>query len=166
MSCCSKISEILAKVMKALGPILTIALVAFAAFCAFAGPWFIPALEGFLGFLPSAMIGLQATTWAYMALGAAVLVDSFTGGEVLGSIANGIGKVAGKVIAGVVGGVGVGIFGTGGFSTLFLYGSLGLLAYFLLTSDSKDEKKPEPPPVSPPPPPPPEPTGSGTMRFT
>lgn len=139
MSCCSKISEILSKVLKALGPILVIALLAFAAFALFAGPWFIPALEGFMTFLPSAMIGLEATTWAYMALGAAVLVDSLTGGEVIGSIAAGIGKVAGSVIAGVAGGLGTGLFGEGGFSKVLVYAGLGVLAYFLLSKDRDED---------------------------
>lgn len=140
MSCCNKITDILKGILKAIGPILTIALLAFAAYMIiFEGPLFMSALQGFVGILPEAILGLEAATYGYIALGAAVIVDASTGGEMIGSIVTGVAKVAGKIIAGVAGGVATGLFGPGGLSNLLLYGSLGLLAYWFIVKRKDDE---------------------------
>lgn len=131
--------DVLKKVLKALGPILTIALLAFAAYMLiFGGPLFMTAIQGFAGILPEVIVGMEAATWGYIALGAAVVIDLATGGEMIGSIVEGVGKVAGKIIAGAAAGLGVGLFGDGGFGKVAVYAGLGFLLYLFLTRE-KDE---------------------------
>lgn len=105
MSCCSKIGEILKSIVKALAPILAVALIAFAVYAIWVvGPAALGSVPA-LSWMPTAILGLSGTTAGYIALGAALLVDSDTVADIGGAIAGGVGQVAGAVIAGVGGGL-------------------------------------------------------------
>lgn len=136
MSCCSKIGDILRQIVDALGPILTIALLCVAAyFLIFAAPEALTALSGFT-WLPTSLttLSLQASTWGYLALGAAVVLDPATAAEIVGSVASGVGTIAGTVVTSVVGGVVSGLFGTS-TSNLLLIGLAGYLLYAYFTRE-------------------------------
>lgn len=130
MSCCKSIGEALKKVLKAIAPILAIALIAFAAYAYFVvGAQALGSVAA-LSWMPAGMAALSGTTAAYIALGASVLLDPSAAGEVIGDVGEGIGTVITKVI----GGVAEGMFG--GNFLLFAIGGLALW-WFL----SKDDEK-------------------------
>lgn len=142
MSCCGKIAAVLKKVLDALGPILAVALVCFAAYLlVFATPGFIVAMEGFVS-LPAFLTGLEATTWAYIALGTAVIISPETVTEIASEAGQFVGKavsnIAGAVVAGAAGGV-TGFF-SDGLGQGLLYAGLAYLAYVFFFKDD-DEKE-------------------------
>lgn len=141
MSCCGKIGEALKKVFKVLKPLLAVALVAFAGYLL----WLVPAgatlgsvLAG-VSWLPAALTTstITATTAAYIALGAAVVIDSEGLGAAAGSVAKGVGTVAGKVLAGAAAGVAAGV--SGGNNWL-LYAALAAAAWYFLFRDEEDKE--------------------------
>lgn len=135
---CGKIGELLKKVVNALGPILAIALLAFAAYAIWiVGPAALSSV-GWLSWMPASVLAISGTTAGYIALGASLLLDSDAVGEVVGTIAKKAGEVAGSVAAGLAGGVVSGLTG-GDFLT---YAVLGFAAWwFLFRDDSEDESK-------------------------
>lgn len=143
MSCCSKIGDIIKKVINALKPILVVALLCVAAyFLILSPPGALALFEGFT-FLPAFVtsLSLQASTWGYLALGAAVMVDPNAVGEIAGNAAEAVGEVAGTVIAGVAGGVASGLFdGSNGW----FFAAIGaFLVYKLFIAKDDDKKKKE-----------------------
>lgn len=146
MSCCSKIADILKKVLSALGPILAIALVCLAAyFFIWAGPGFITAMEGYLS-LPSFLVGLEPTTWGYIALGMAVVASP----ETITQVATSAGKFVGKVVSNVAGAILAGVAGgasgffSGGLGQGILFAGLAYLGYKFFIAERKEESR-EPP---------------------
>lgn len=140
MSCCAKILDVLKEVLSSLGPILAIALICFAAYLlVFASPGFVAAMEGFIS-LPAFLTGLEASTWAYIAAGAAVVVSPETVTDMASGVGHAVGKVvsnvAGAIIAGAVGGAS-GFF-SGGLGQGLLWAGAAYLAYVFLVKD-KDE---------------------------
>lgn len=135
---CGKIGELLKKVVNALGPILAIALLAFAAYAIWVvGPAALSSV-GWLSWMPASVLAISGTTAGYIALGASLLLDSDAVGEVVGTIVGNAGEVAGRVITGLVGGVVSGLTG-GSFLT---YALLGFAAWwFLFRDDDKNEPK-------------------------
>lgn len=141
MSCCSKLGDIIKKVINALKPILVVALLCVAAYFLILAPAGSVALfEGFT-FLPTfaTSLSLQASTWGYLALGAAVMVDPNAVGEIAGNAAEAVGKVAGTVAAGVAGGVATGLFGG---SNGWFFAAIGaFLLYKLFIAKDGDEEE-------------------------
>lgn len=144
MSCCSKIGALLKKVLDALGPILTIALLCFSAYLlivsAGTGAGLIASMEGYLA-LPAALVGLSPTTWAFVAIGMAVVISPTT----VGAIASGAGEVVGKVTSGVLsaaskflGGALGGLASGGG--GLLTFGLISVGLYFLFGKKGNDEE--------------------------
>lgn len=142
MACCSKIGEFLKKIVNALRPLLAVVLLCTAAYFAFfAGPGMIAALEGFT-FLPAFITAATApaSVWAYAALGAAILIDGKTVGELAGSVASTVGEIAGGVATSVATGVLGGL--VGGSTSVTTWLALAALAYFFIFSDSaKDNRR-------------------------
>lgn len=146
MSCCSKIAEMLKKVLSSLGPILAIALLCFAAYLLVvssgAAASLIAAMEGFVG-LPTFLVGLEATTWAYIAIGLAVVVSPETVTDLASNAGSFVGKtvgnIAGAVAAGVVGGA-TG-FASGGLGSVVLYAALGWGAWMLFKQKKEHDKE-------------------------
>lgn len=111
--CCSKIGQILKKIIQAIKPILQVVLLAAAVyFTWFVAPGSITALNGFT-WLPTFFTTMTAanTTWAYAALGMALIIDPENIVEAVGSAAGAVGEAAGAVIAGVSSGLSNGLFG-------------------------------------------------------
>lgn len=134
MSCCKSIGEALKKVLKAIAPILAIALLAFAAYAYFVVGAAQLGSVAALSWMPAGMAAISGTTAAYIALGASILLDPSTVGSVLGDVAEGVGTVIGDVIGGVAGGL---------FGGNFLLIALGGFAlWWLLTKDDKEEATP------------------------
>lgn len=145
MSCCSKIGDILRKVLDSLGPIISIALLCVAAyFLIFAGPGAIAALEGFT-FLPASLttLTLQASTWGYLALGAAVIIDPAFVAETAGTIAKSVGNIAGAVVSGLTGGLVSGLFGGDSFLPALVAGGL-IWFFFFRKKDNESDSSTEP----------------------
>ena len=142
MSCCSKIGEILKSIVKALAPILAVALLAFAVYAIWVvGPAVLGSVPA-LSWMPTALLGMSGTTAGYIALGAALLVDGDTIADIGGEIGEGIGGVAGAVIGGIGGGL---VSGFTSSSLLpWLIGGV-IFWYFWSRDDEKkeDEKKEE-----------------------
>lgn len=139
MGCCSQITDMLKSILSALGPIIAIALVCFAVYFIFlAGPGVLTALAEFT-WLPASLTGLtlEAATWGYLALGAAVIISPETVTAIAGTAAKVVGKVAGAVVAGVAGGLVAGATGMS-FTSLALWGIGGYLLFTLLTKDKKE----------------------------
>lgn len=133
---CGKIGELLKKVVNALGPILAIALLAFAAYAIWiVGPAALSSV-GWLSWMPASVLAISGTTAGYIALGASLLLDSDAVGEVVGDIAEGVGEVAGNVIAGLGGGIASGLAG-GNFLT---YALLGFAAWWFLFRDNREDE--------------------------
>lgn len=112
MSCCGKIGAVLKKILSKLKPILTVLLLAFAAYMLFfvAPGTMVTLFEGF-SWLPAWATTATATAsvWGYAALGLALVINPEGVSEVAGSIAGTIGSVAGSVISGAVGGAAAGL---------------------------------------------------------
>lgn len=143
MSCCSKIGEILKSIVKALKPILAVALLAFAAYAIWVvGPAALGSVPA-LSWMPAAVLGMSGTTAGYIALGAALIVDGDTIASIGGELAEGVGEVAGAVI----GGIGAGLVSSVTSSSLFpwLIGG-AILWYFWSRDDEKgdDGRKDDP----------------------
>lgn len=133
---CGKIGELLKKVVNALGPILAIALLAFAAYAIWiVGPAALSSV-GWLSWMPASVLAISGTTAGYIALGASLLLDSDAVGEVVGGIADGLGEVAGNVITGLTGGLLAGLTG-GNFLT---YALLGFAAWWLFFRDNREDE--------------------------
>lgn len=138
MSCCKSIGEALKKVLKAIAPILAVALIAFAAYSYFVvGAAKLGSIAA-LSWMPAGMAAVSGTTAAYIALGASILLDPSTVGSVLGDVAEGVGTVVGDVIGGVAEGVAGSLIG-GNFLLIALG---GLALWWLLTKDDKKEAEP------------------------
>lgn len=133
MSCCKSIGEALKKVLKAIAPILAIALIAFAAYAYFVVGAAQLGSVAALSWMPAGMAAISGTTAAYIALGASILLDPSTVGEVLGDVAEGVGSVIGDVIGGVAGGL---------FGGNFLLIALGGLALWWFLSKDDEEETP------------------------
>lgn len=146
MSCCNKLSDIIKKVISALKPILVVALLCVAAYFLILAPAGAVALfEGFT-FLPAFVtsVSLKASTWGYLALGAAVMVDPAAVGEVAGNVAESVGQIAGTVISAAAGGVASSLFG--GSSSWILAAAGAFLFYkFFLASDDDEKREAEAP---------------------
>lgn len=138
MSCCKSIGAALKKIVKAIAPILAVALLAFAAYSYFViGPAALGSVKA-LAWLPAGMAGLSGATAAYIALGASVVLDPSAAGDVLGGAAEAVGEVAGDVLGGLVTGI------TGGGSLLpLLLGGLAIW-WFFLRDKSEDKPVAEP----------------------
>lgn len=137
MSCCGKIGQVLKKLSKALKKVLVVVLVAFAAWAIFlAAPGTMLPLAKFT-WLPAWASGitLSAATWGYIALGAAILIDSSTVTELAGKIGQTIGKAASAVAAGVAGAAGGFFSGSGLVGIAVVVG----FWYFFLRNDKKEE---------------------------
>lgn len=135
---CKAIGAVLKKIVKALKPILAVALLAFAAYAFFVIAGSTLGSVAALSWMPAGAATLTGTTAAYIALGAAVLIDGSTVGSIVGSAAKGVGKVAGAVVSGVVGGALAGV--TGGNFWLYAIGGVALW-YFLSSDDDKKKKE-------------------------
>lgn len=150
MSCCSKLGNIIKKVINALKPILVVALLCVAAYFLILAPAGAVALfEGFT-FLPTFVtsLSLQASTWGYLALGAAVMVDPAAVGEIAGNAAKAVGEVAGTVVSAAAGGVAASLFGG---SSGWVFAAVGAFLFykFFLASDDDDEREAEPARIKP-----------------
>lgn len=135
MSCCGKIGDVLSSVLNAIKPLLTVALLCFAAYALL---WVAPGatiawLEG-ISWLPAAITGATASTLGYIALGATLLLDPEAVVDIAKGIASTVGKVAGAVVAGVTTGLLSGLSS----STLLGYAALALAAYFLFFKNKED----------------------------
>lgn len=141
MSCCGKLGEALKKIFNALKPLLAVALLCVSAYFLFLAPAgaTVGSVFGGLSWMPTAIAtsAVSASTAGYLALGAAVLVDSEGVSQLAGSVASTVGKVAGTVVAAAAGGLASGLFG--GNAALWIIGGLAL--YFLLKSDDEEEKE-------------------------
>lgn len=129
-------------ILDAIKPILTIALLCFAAYALIlAGPGVLPFLKG-IAWLPATVAGASATTLGYIALGAAIILDPDGVADVAGGVADTIGTVAGAVVSGAVGGLLTGV--TGG-SSLLGWAALAAAAWFIFfrKKDKDDERKKE-----------------------
>lgn len=141
MSCCSKLGDIIKKVINALKPILVVALLCVAAYFLILAPAGSVALFQGYTFLPTFVtsLSLQASTWGYLALGAAVMVDPSAVGEIAGNAAEAVGKVAGTVVAAAAGGVASGLFGG---SNGWFFAAIGaFLVYKLFIAKDDDEEE-------------------------
>lgn len=143
MSCCSKLKEIVKKILKAIKPLLTIALLAAAAYFLFFAPaGMLTPLSG-VSWLPAwaKTASASATTWGVAALGAALVINPDGVSDIMSNAANAVGTVAGKVAgglaAGVVGGVTASVFG---MSPTALIALAGLLYFFVFSDDAKDNR--------------------------
>lgn len=137
MSCCRKIGEVLKSIVKALKPILAVALVAFAAYAVWVvGPATLGSVPA-LSWMPSAILGMSGTTAGYIALGAALIVDGDTIANIGGELAEGVGEVAGAVI----GGIGAGAVSSITSSSLFPWLVGGAIVWFLLKKRKEKEKE-------------------------
>lgn len=143
MSCCSSITDVLKNIIKAIAPIVAIALVCFAVYAIFlAGPGALALLQG-VTWLPAGLVAMEASTVGYLALGAALLVSPETVTEIATTVAKTVGSVAGTVLAGVTGGLVSGLFGGASGTTILGYAALAALAYYFLVKRKDD--KPEVP---------------------
>lgn len=141
MSCCSKIGEVLKSLVKALKPILAVALVAFAAYAIWVvGPAALSTVPT-LSWMPTTILGMSGTTAGYIALGAALIVDGDTIANIGGELAEGVGEVAGAVI----GGIGAGVVSSATSSPFFSLLVGGAIVWFFWTrrEEKKKEKKKE-----------------------
>lgn len=134
---CKGISSILKSIVNALKPILTIALLAAAAYFLFIAPVGATLGSTFAGvsWMPAVIAesALSVATAGYLALGAAVVLNPEGVAEVASSVANGVGSVAGSILSGVTKGLVKG----SSIGTWALYGALAW--FFLFRKDSKDE---------------------------
>lgn len=141
MSCCGKLGEALKKIFNALKPLLAVALLCVSAYFLFLAPAgaTVGSVFGGLSWMPTAITtsAISASTAGYLALGAAVLVDSEGVSQLAGTVASSVGKVAGTVVAAAAGGLVSGL--SGGNALLWIIGGLAL--YFLLTSDDDERKE-------------------------
>lgn len=142
MSCCSSITDVLKNILKAIAPIVAIALVCFAIYAIFlAGPGALAFLQG-VTWLPAGIVAMEASTLGYLALGAALVVSPETVTEIATSVAKTVGNVAGIVIAGVTGGLVSGLFGGASGTTILGYAAVAALAYyFLFKKKDKDSDR-------------------------
>lgn len=137
MSCCSKIGEVLKSLVKALKPILAVALVAFAAYAVWVvGPATLGSVPA-LSWMPATILGMSGTTAGYIALGAALIVDGDTIANIGGELAEGVGEVAGAVIGGIGAGL-VSSVTSSSFLPLLIGGAI--FWFFWLRDDRKEEK--------------------------
>lgn len=134
---CSGISSILKSIVNALKPILTIALLAAAAYFLFIAPAGATLASTFSGisWMPAVIAesSISVVTAGYLALGAAVVLNPEGVAQVVSSVANSVGTVAGSVISGVA----TGLISGSNIGTWALYGALAW--FFLFRKDSKDE---------------------------
>jgi hypothetical protein len=138
MSCCSKIGEILKSIVKALAPILAVALLAFAVYAIWVvGPATLGSVSA-LSWMPTAVFGMSGTTAGYIALGAALIVDGDTIADIGGEIAEGVGEVAGAVI----GGIGGGLVSSVTSSSLFPWLVGGAILWYFWSRDDEEKDKP------------------------
>lgn len=134
---CKGISSILKSIVNALKPILTIALLAAAAYFLFIAPVGATLGSTFAGisWMPAVIAesALSVATAGYLALGAAVVLNPEGVAQVASSVANGVGAVASSIVSGVLKG-----FASGSnIGSWALYGALAW--FFLFRKDSKDE---------------------------
>jgi hypothetical protein len=138
MSCCSKIGEILKSIVKALKPILAVALLAFAVYAIWVvGPAALKSVAA-LSWMPTAVLGMSGTTAGYLALGAALLVDGDAVADIGGELAEGVGEVAGAVI----GGIGAGVASSITSSSLFPWLVGGAILWYFWSRDEEKKDKP------------------------
>lgn len=134
---CKGISSILKSIVNALKPILTIALLAAAAYFLFIAPAGATLAGTFSGisWMPAVIAesALSVTTAGYIALGAAVVLNPEGVAQVTSSVAEGVGSIAGAVLSGVA----TGLVQGSSIGTWALYGALAW--FFLFRKDSKDE---------------------------
>lgn len=134
---CKGISSILKSIVNALKPILTIALLAAAAYFIFIAPAGATLGSTFAGisWMPAVIAEstLSVATAGYLALGAAVVLDPEGVAAVTSSVANNVGSVAGSILSGVT----AGLVSGSNIGAWVLYGALAW--FFLFRKDSKDE---------------------------
>lgn len=134
MSCCSKIKDILKSIVKALAPILAVALLAFAVYAIWViGPAALSSVSA-LSWMPSTVLAMSGTTAGYIALGASLIVDSDTIADIGGEIGEGIGDVVGEVI----GGIGGGLVSTFTSSSVFPWLVGAAILWYFWPSDDKN----------------------------
>lgn len=144
MSCCSKLIDSLKKLVKKLLPLIAIGLVLFGGYLLLvAGPGVTlgSVLSG-IPWMPAALAAstIPASTAAWLALGAAVIVSPETVGEIVGNVVSTAAEIAGSVVSAGLGGLVSGLTG-GGSGSIVGYALLAGLVYFLFFSDQAERRR-------------------------
>lgn len=140
----SSIFDFIKGLWSKLGILLVIAIVLFVVCAPYlvgvlgAGTAFAASLPAWLSWLPAIVTGFAAygpLVCAIAGLGLAYLVDSTTVADTI----HGVADVVGDTIGTVAGSATAAFTSSSGLSTVLWLAGAGVLAYFLLSSDSKDE---------------------------